>query len=294
MNINKVIVFGGAGFLGSYIVKELKKRGYDVTICDLAEPAKHLSDINYERVDILNKKEVLDITNNTDFVFNFAGKAGLEDSINNPFDSMTLNVIGNLNILEACRKNKSLKRFIYASSAYASSDIGSFYGISKHTSEKVTEEYYKKYGLEFNIIRYGSIYGEQKSYNNYLYNLIDSAIKTGKLEYRGSGEETREYIHAADAAKLSVDIIESTEMKNQNFILTGTEKLKKIELLEMINEIMKNKFSIIQSQNKNEGHYKITPYTYHPTTAKKLTANPFIDMGQGLLECIKNIYEGEE
>ena len=57
----------------------------------------------------------------------------------------------------------------------------------------------------------------------------------------------------------------------------------------MINEIMGNRLKIKQIKDKNIGHYKITPYSYHPSVAKKLVANPFIDLGQGLLECIQKI-----
>ena len=61
---------------------------------------------------------------------------------------MELNILGNINILNACLKAK-IKRFIYASSAYAMSDKGSFYGISKLTSEKIVEEYAVKFDLKF-------------------------------------------------------------------------------------------------------------------------------------------------
>ena len=77
--------------------------------------------------------------------------------------------------------------------------------------------------------------------------------------------------------------------ENEHIILTGIEKLKRIDLLTMINEIMQNKLTIKQVSNHNMGHYKITPYTFHPTVAKKLVANPYIDLGQGLLECIQTI-----
>jgi UDP-glucose 4-epimerase len=197
--------------------------------------------------------------------------------------------MGNLNILEACKQNGNIKRFVYASSAYALSTEGSFYGLSKQSSEKLTEEYYKRYGLNYTVIRYGSLYGERASHNNYIYNLLYNAIHNGELSYKGDGEDLREYIHAADAAKLSVDIIEDIQYENEHIILTGIEKLKRIELLTMINEIMGNKLEIRKISDENMGHYKITPYTFHPTTAKKLVANPYIDLGQGLLECIQEI-----
>ena len=288
--MKRVVVFGGSGFLGSYVADELTRRGYSVTITDLA-PSQYLQDNQiFKSIDILNRDDILSVVKEADIVYNFVAVANLDDAINDPINTMNINVMGNLNILEACR-NSSIERFIYASSAYALSSEGSFYGISKHSSEKLTEEYYRRYGLKYTIIRYGSIYGERASHNNYIYNLLESAIKYKKLEFKGDGEDLREYVHAADTAKLSVDILEDKSYENEHIILTGTERLKRIELLTMINEIMENSLEITQIDDSNMGHYKITPYSYHPSVAKKLVANPYIDLGQGLLECIQVIYD---
>lgn len=155
----------------------------------------------------------------------------------------------------------------------------------------MTEEYYKRYGLKYTVIRYGSLYGERASHNNYIYNLLYDSLTSGVLTYKGDGEDIREYIHAADAAKLSVDAIEDDQYANEHIILTGIEKLKRLELLTMINEIMQNRLDIQQISDDNMGHYRITPYTFHPTVGKKLVANPYIDLGQGLLECIQVIHQ---
>lgn len=287
----KVVVFGGSGFLGSYVSDELTRRKYHVTVADIAKSSYIQSSQKFKKVNILDIESILNVLNGASIVYNFAAVADLEDAIHNPLDAMNINVTGNLNILEACKQIGTVERFIYASSAYALSDEGSFYGISKQTSEKLTEEYYKRYGLNFTVIRYGSLYGERPSNNNYIYNLLKDSITSGKLTYKGDGEDLREYIHAADAAKLSVDVLEDKQYENEHIILTGIEKLKRIELLIMITEIMQNKLSIEQIENDNFGHYKITPYSFHPTVAKKLVANPYIDLGQGLLECIKEIHK---
>jgi len=286
-----VVVFGGSGFLGSYIADELSRRNYRVVIADISKSLYMKQDHEFKLVDILDLDNILDIIKDASVIYNFAAVADLNEAIHKPLETMNLNVMGNLNILEACKKLGTIERFIYASSAYALSEEGSFYGISKQTSEKLTEEYFKRYGLKYTVIRYGSLYGERASHNNYIYNLLKNALKNGVLEYKGDGEDLREYIHAADAAKLSVDIIEDIQYENEHIILTGIEKLKRIELLTMINEIMKNKLELTQVLEKNEGHYKITPYTFHPTVAKKLVANPYIDLGQGLVECIQEIYK---
>ncbi|WP_418641222.1 NAD-dependent epimerase/dehydratase family protein [Sulfurimonas sp. ST-27] len=289
-NRKKVVIFGGSGFLGSYVADELSRRNYDVVIADIHKSKYLQVNQEFQTVDILDMNSIKNVINGADIVYNFVAIANLDDAIHDPINTMNINVMGNLNILEVC-KTRKVERFVYASSAYALSNEGSFYGISKQTSEKLTEEYYKRYGLKYTVIRYGSLYGERASHNNYIYNLLYDALKNGELHYKGDGQDLREYIHAADAAKLSVDILEDESYENEHIILTGTERLKRIELLTMINEIMQNKLELKQITDNNMGHYKITPYSYHPTVAKKLVANPYIDLGQGLLECIQVIHE---
>lgn len=286
----KVIIFGGSGFLGSYVADELTRRNYDVTIADIQKSKYLQTSQKFEEVNVLDIENIKAIIRDANIVYNFVAIANLDDAIHDPINAMNINVMGNLNILEACKQHGNIERFVYASSAYALSSEGSFYGISKQSSEKLTEEYYKRYGLKYTVIRYGSLYGERASHNNYIYNLLKDAIQNGTLPYKGDGEDLREYIHAADSAKLSVDILEDKQYENEHIILTGTERLKRIELLTMINEIMQNKLDIKQISDNNMGHYKITPYSYHPTVAKKLVANPYIDLGQGLLECIQEIH----
>ncbi|MDB1122416.1 NAD-dependent epimerase/dehydratase family protein [Vibrio algarum] len=283
----KVVVFGGNGFIGSYVVEELLDSGYDVVSADL-NPSKYVDNKYFRRCDILKKDEVNDLVKDANIVFNFAGFANLDDAISEPTKAIELNVIGNLNILEACRMYH-IKRFVYASSAYAMSDKGSFYGISKLTSEKLTEEFYKKFGLEFTIVRYGSVYGERDYHNNYIYNLLKSSLQNGEINHSGDGEEIREYIHAADVAKLGLNIIESDEFINEHVILTGVERIQRKELFHMINEILGGRLKISLNNDGYSNHYKTTPYSFHPTRSKKLVANPYIDMGQGLLECLKSI-----
>lgn len=288
----KVVVFGGCGFIGSYVVEELINNGYKVISADL-NSSKYVNEKYFTKCDILDVKAVNEIIKDASIVYNFAGFANLDDAIANPTKALELNVMGNMNILEACKKHK-VQRFIYASSAYAMSDKGSFYGISKLTSEKLTEEYYKKFGLEFTIIRYGSVYGERAYYNNYIYNLVKNAMLTGTINHNGDGEEVREYIHAADVAKLALQVIESDEFVNEHLILTGVERMHRKELFDMINEILGNKLEINLNNDGYHNHYQTTPYSFHPTRSKKLVANPYIDMGQGILECMKDIEGNNE
>ncbi|MDD5091465.1 MAG: NAD-dependent epimerase/dehydratase family protein [Candidatus Wallbacteria bacterium] len=286
------MVFGGSGFLGSYVCDELGDKGYRTVSADLKDSPWRRSDQEFCRCNILDVREIEELFQRfpADFVFNFAAMADLEEGMFQPVQTMETNVLGNLKILECCKK-RSIERFVYASSAYAFSDKGSFYGISKYTSEKIVEEYFQRFGLKFTIIRYGSLYGERADERNYIYKMLSSALATGRLECRGDGEEVREYIHAHDAARLTAGILEDDRFVNEHIILTGTERFKRMELLTMVREILGNRPVIEKTSDEYAGHYKMTPYSYHPTVAKKLVANPYIDIGQGLVECIRHICE---
>jgi len=293
--MKKVAVIGGSGFLGSYVCDGLWDRGFTVHILDL-NPSSYLKEgMRFHNCDIMNAPHLLELFEEHQFegVFNFAGLADLDTAFQEPVQAMELNVLGNLHVLEACRKTK-VQKLIYASSAYANSSRGSFYGISKLTSEKLVEEYFHRYSLPFTILRYGSVYGERAKAPNGIYCLLKEAHETGKILHKGDGEEVREYIHARDAAKLSVDALESSEHENSHLILTGVERLKYKDLLSMISEILNDSIKIEYEDCDTHGHYKITPYSFRPQTAMKLAANPFIDMGQGLVDCLRAIQEDEK
>ena len=292
--MKKVLVFGGFGFLGYYLLKELLSRGYEVVVADIKDNSEFKDIVHYLNCDISDQKQVDAVfqNQNYDIVYNLAGFANLDFSIKAPLKTMQLNIIGNMYVLEACI-NANIKKFVYASSAYAMSNKGSFYGISKLASEKIIEEYHEKYDLDFTILRYGSVYSERDYDNNYIYNLVKKAVIENVIDHKGDGNEIREYIHAGDAAKLSVDVIESDKFNNVHVILTGTERIKRSELFNMINEILNNKIEINYNYNYNN-HYKFTPYSFEPSLSRKLTANPHIDMGQGILECIRSVYKNEK
>ncbi|MEM7550368.1 MAG: NAD(P)-dependent oxidoreductase [Bacteroidota bacterium] len=291
--MKRVLVFGGTGFLGEYLVEDLLLKGFDVYAADLQLP-KYFDTKRFKNCDILNSKQVSEIIDgNYDFVYNLAGFSSLDRAINDPYSTVKLNIMGNLNILEAVKNLGSISRFIYASSAYAVNNKGSFYGISKLSSEKLIEEYQKRYGLKYTILRYGSVYSERGYDNNYIYHIIKEAILAGKIDHPGDGEEIREYIHAADAARLSVDIL-SDDFINQNVILTGAEKMRRLDLFRMIEETLGSKVKINFSKDGYANHYRITPYSFHPTLSRKLIANPYIDMGQGILECIKEVHKNNQ
>ena len=125
-----------------------------------------------------------------------------------------MSLTANVNVLESCRLN-NVTRFLFASSVYVHSREGGFYRCSKQASEAYIEEYKRIYGLNYTILRYGSLYGPRTDNSNGLYRIINSALKNGVISYEGHPESMREYIHVEDAAIASVDAI-SDDFKNEN------------------------------------------------------------------------------
>lgn len=285
----KALVFGGAGFLGSYVADALSDRGYRTTIFDRNKSRYLRPHQEFILGDILDLRRVSDAVKGYPIVYNFSGLADINAAMARPLEAVQLNILGNTHILEACRQH-SVQRFVYASSAYAFSAKGSFYGVSKHASEKLTEEYANQFGLKYTIVRYGSVYGERADDQNRIYRLIKQAMTEKRISFQGNGEEEREYIHARDAAALSVDILDKA-YANEHIILTGIERFKYRELLNMIKEILNHSIKIDFLNQDYKGHYEITPYSFHPVTSKKMVNNPYIDMGQGLLEIVAKIHD---
>ncbi|CAN2040218.1 NAD-dependent epimerase [Candidatus Magnetomoraceae bacterium gMMP-15] len=285
----KVVVFGGSGFLGSHVADALSDSGYKVTVFDIKSSPYLRQDQSMVIGDILAMDMVEQIVKEHDIVYHFAGIADITGCAKNPVDTVKYNILGTANILEACR-NADIQRFMFASSAYVYSTYGYFYRTSKQACESLIEDYHNLYGLKYTCLRYGSLYGDRADERNSIYKILKQAIAKGKIVFHGVGDEIREFIHVQDAAQSSVKALKQ-EFENQCLMLTGTQVMRYSELLEMIKEMLHMEVSVEIVPSQNKAHYKITPYNFSPKLGKKLVTNPHIDMGQGLLLCMANIYE---
>lgn len=287
----KTIVFGGSGFLGSHVADVLTKAGYTVTIFDLI-PSPYLQSNQRMYIgDILNPEQVLDAVKGHDVVYNFAGIADLDDATTRSVDTIRLNIEGNANILEACRK-AVIHQFVYASTIYVYSNKGGFYRCSKQASELYIEEFNRKYGINFTILRYGTLYGPRANEKNSIYKYLKQAMEEECVICNGTGEETREYVDVRDAAHLSAEVLDD-KYKNRHIIISGHHPMKFKEMILMIKEILGKNIKIEFTGIKNPDHYSSTPYSFAPKVGQKLTNHCYVDMGQGLLECLHEMYGGK-
>jgi len=285
----KVIVFGASGFLGSHVADALSAAGYHVRLFD-RNPSPFLKS-NQEMIvgDIMNLEQVIEAARETSIVYNFAAIADIDEAHNKPIPTATINVLGNMHALEAARI-AGARRFVFASSVYVYSESGSFYRASKQAAERFTETYHERYGLDYNILRYGSLYGRRADKRNGIYRMLQEAVEQHSITYKGSGEAMREYIHVEDAARMSVQVL-APEYANRHLILTGQEKLRIRDVMTMITEMLPWPVELHFDEANTVHHYKITPYAFQPKIGRKLVLNEHVDLGQGMLDCLREIHQ---
>lgn len=290
----KLLVTGGAGFLGSHLVDTLLARGHDVTIFD-RQRSKWAPDRVTQVIGDLNDRSVLaQIVTGVDAVYHLAGFADLNAAKTRPLDTVQANIVGTIHLLEAMRE-AHVKRLLFASTAYVYSREGGFYRCSKQACESYIEEYGRTFDLRYTILRYGSLYGPRADATNGVYRLLRSAMAEGRINYSGAPDDIREYIHVEDAAVLTADVL-AAEWEGQHVMLTGPAPTRAADLFTMFQEILGRRVDVEyrRLEGPGSGHYAVTPYAYTPRPGKKLVTTTYVDMGQGLLRMVEELHHEME
>jgi UDP-glucose 4-epimerase len=286
--MKNIIVIGGSGFLGSHVADQLSISGYNVTIFDFQKSNWLRDDQKFVKGDLLDLKALKTALFGMDIVYHFAALADLNEVKNKPLESAHINIIGTINVLEACKEN-NISRLIFASSLYVYSRSGSFYKCSKQSAELYITEYNKQYNLNFTILRFGSLYGPRSNNSNGLYRIVKNALQNNQVQFEGTLEAIREYIHVEDAAIASVAIL-SKEYINESVILSGHEPMYIIDIMNMLSEILNYSEKVQFIENLQTDHYIRTPFAYQTKLARKYTLPKHVDIGEGLVQLIHQIH----
>jgi len=285
--MKRVCVIGGAGFLGSHVADALSAAGHHVRIYDRKASAWLHDGQEMIIGDLMDVASLEAAVKGSDIVYNFAALADLNQALEKPIETVQINVLGNAHVLEACRLH-GVQRLVYASTVYVYSREGGFYRCSKQAAEHYVEEYQRVFGLDYTILRYGSLYGPRADSSNGLYRIVKYALDNGVIRYQGSPDSLREYIHVEDAARASVTSL-GEDFRNQSVILTGQEPMRVLDLLEMLAEILGLSSAVEFVAGEHLGHYVRTPYAYQPKLGRKYMSPMHVDLGQGLLELIDDV-----
>jgi UDP-glucose 4-epimerase len=256
--MDKVVVIGGSGFIGSHTADILSDQGFRVVVFD-NKPSKWLrGDQEMVIGSILDKDDLDNVINGAKYVYHFAGISDIGESRDKAYETINLNIMGTVLVIESCL-NAKVERLIYASTLYVYSTHGSFYRVSKLACEKIIETYNKEFGFNYTFLRYGSLYGPRAQDWNGLKGYVNQAIQNKKIKFSGNGKERREYIHVVDASILSVSILDD-EYINSSITVTGQQILNANELLDLIFEILGAEKNVEFDSSGEFEHYIMSPY----------------------------------
>jgi len=223
----KMVVTGGAGFIGSHLVNGLVSVGYEVHVIDnltTGDPGRlhseailHVADVNSQQtsayISVL-KPEV---------VFHLAAQADVQRSIKEPRVDAETNIMGTLNILEACRKS-GVRKIVFASTSGVYGNLEksqiteedhvnpiSYYALSKLTGERYIQLYEHFYGLHYTILRYGNVYGPGQTAKGEggVVAVFGERLRQGApFHIFGDGQQTRDFIYVKDVVEANIASIE--------------------------------------------------------------------------------------
>jgi len=261
---NKILVTGGAGFIGSNLVNELIKKGHDIVVVDNLSSGKKESinpEVKFYEIDVRSKKlnEIFE-KENPKIVFHFAAQPLVDQAYNNPFDAIETNVMGTVNVLEICRKKGNLDLIVIVSSdkAYGKSNELPYkehfplkgdhpYDVSKSAADLIAQTYFSTYRLPVVITRFSNVFGPGDfNFSRIIPGAIEAVIKNKKLLIRSDGKMIREYTYVKDIVSGCTKLMEISKecpekILGEAFNFGSENIFSVLDLVKKIEEILEKK-----------------------------------------------------
>ncbi|NFO31267.1 NAD-dependent epimerase/dehydratase family protein [Clostridium botulinum] len=269
----KILITGGAGFIGSNLVDLLIEKNNDVIIVDNLSQGK-IENINknsrFYKCDIVNVEalEFVFTIEKPEIVIHNAAQIDVQTSLKKPSLDAEVNIKGTINVLECCRKF-GVRKIIYPSSAavygnpkYLPVDEEhpinpiSFYGTSKHTPEHYIQTYSKLYDIKYTIFRYANVYGirqDPKGEGGVISIFIDKFLENKSPIIFGDGNQTRDFVYVKDIAK--ANLLALTNGDNEICNISTQKPISINELLKTMQEILNSDLEAIY-KHKRHGDIK--------------------------------------
>jgi|APSaa5957512622_1039677.scaffolds.fasta_scaffold62939_1 UDP-glucose 4-epimerase len=265
----KVLITGGAGFIGSLLVDRLVEKGNEVVVVDNFSTGKKEnlnSSMKFYDLDISDheKLNAVFVLENPELVLHLAANALLRKSIEDPLYDARCNILGTISVLECCRKN-DVKKIIYTSTGGARVGDPEYlpvdenhplnpcspYGISKHSAEHYFWTYNKLYGIEYFIFCFGNVYGirDDSSTGRLIPFFVNKILNRENPKIFGDGNQTRDFIYVEDLVDFminSINKIGTTEHKL--FHLANGMQISVNEVVRLLREISEKNFEVERIQ----------------------------------------------
>jgi len=251
-----ILVTGGAGFIGSNIVKELVESGNSVTVIDnfsTGYPAnlEPFPSVKIIYGDIRDKSAINNAMKDIEIVFHLAASVGNKRSIEDPIYDSDVNILGTIRVLEAARKTK-IQKIVVTSSAAIYGELKQYpiteghpaepdspYGCSKLCEEKLSLVYAKMYDMDIVCLRYFNVYGPNHRYDAYgsvIPIFISNMINNKPLIIYGDGEQTRDFVHVYDVVQANIKAASTNNVHGAFNVGSG----KSATINQIIEIILKN------------------------------------------------------
>ena len=249
----KILVTGGCGFIGSHLVDKLVEKKYEVVVFDDLSTGKKERLNSHAKLivaDIRNASQINEIflKEKPEMVIHTAAQVMLRKSIEEPIFDATTNIIGTINVLEACKKS-GVKKIVYTSTGGARYGEPEYlpvdenhpihpsapYGISKHTAEHYVKTYSDLYGFDYLIFCFGNVYGPRDDPNCKRVTALFSQamINADSPTIFGDGGQTRDFLYVLDLADFIVNSLEKDPEHKLFNLANGTQT----SVTEIFNEL---------------------------------------------------------
>ncbi len=299
----KILVTGGAGFIGSHLVDRLIKEGHEVSIIDNLSSGKEVNlnpQAKFYKLDILSPslKKVFFSEKRFDYVFHLAAQIDVRKSVENPVFDAEVNVLGSLNLLFLCLKKKP-EKFIYASTGgaiYGEPDYlpadenhpirpNCAYGISKHTVEHYLELFHTLYHLKYTIFRLPNVYGPRQDPNGeagVVSIFIGKMLKNKTPFIFGDGNQLRDYLYVNDV--VAANMVSLKKGDNRIYNLGSGKGTSVNELFKKLRKIIGFKKEPEYGAPRLGEIYRI--YLSAEKAMRELSWQPKIELEKGLEKTI--------
>ena len=304
----KVIVTGGAGFIGSHLVDRLLAEGHQVVVMDNLSTGKlrnlnpaatfHHSDITHQLVNDVFHREQPDI------VFHLAAQVSVTESTKDPINDAAINVTGTLRLLEASR-HYGVEKFIYSSTGgalYGDPAVNpcaettpiqpmSPYGLSKHLGEQYVELYQRLYHLNYSILRYGNVYGPRQDPRGEagVIAIFAQAMLEGRQpQIFGGGDQERDFVFVADVVQANLHAMHRGDREAINI---GTGESTSVNYIyEALQGIIEYRWEAEKRPQRPGEIYRISLEC--SKAARLLGWSPQIDLEEGLRQTVEFFRKG--
>ncbi len=261
----KVLVTGGAGFIGSLLVDKLIEKENEVVVIDNLSTGRKEninSSARFYEIDIgdNDKLNIIFEVEEPEIVLHLAANALLRKSIEDPIYDAKCNILGTINVLECCRKN-NIKKIIYTSTGGARVGEPKYlpvdekhplnpispYGVSKHSAEHYIWLYNKLFEINYFIFCFGNVYGIRDDSNTgrLIPVFIEKILKGEKPKIFGDGEQTRDFIYVLDLVNFIIESINKIgKTENKLFHLANGKQISVNEVVKLLKEVSGSDFEV--------------------------------------------------